>query len=609
MKEFISGNNRVKTNEWDFNGDFNNTVKKLDRYFYVNYTSELLAEVEKMRMLTGKKGLFGFAKKASGSQFILEYEGIHGINKLGGHRQKMTDRINKVFYLITRENPKKGKDNDRHLINSKILETPFGGLEVASLIMTLFNSYEQLSKHQTDKLTNIYKLEISKWIFYWTISSYSLNKIELYDIFNVNNRSPIFSGTVSKKISDLIDFSKKCSNDNNQYLFRFYILSYLTQAQDFLLQKEEELTEPECLYEKKVLIDMLMKQLLFFIDRTEKKKLSLTTHEQRMLFIFYPYHPMRIKKTVAYFLTKRSARQLAWQLKIVPDENFYWIIGSLDDRGKKMLLKELKNIAKIKKNSSERENLLINKLETKIKKISAKSTLTPQAPGVATVRVLPNTTSENIAANEQKSDQKPLETANRDRLDILLETPFIVDVQFVDTNSKNVCASNLMQVLSFKHKNIFLQTVHFVTKTGQLHIDKTDLIQLWKQKETIQTEKLSPLERLTYKDLCRSLTGNTYSNWKEIVPFLYVKVGESASDLKKYEQHILAILEQTFIRAKEKWEGINEENELLGKPFKEFHSWIKDLTSQGIILPDEMLSLTHCWKSCHYRSEENKSVE
>ncbi len=169
MQSHITKDNRIDIKEWQFSNDPYSAIKKIDRYFYQNYSSRLLKEVERIREsgeLKGKGFIKRFQKRMSGSQFILEYEGVKGFNKMGGHRKRMTDRINKVYWKITKEFPPNDEtEQQRHLINTKILETPFGGLEVATQIISLIQSYQALAQqHQTEQLAKTYDNEVWKWI-------------------------------------------------------------------------------------------------------------------------------------------------------------------------------------------------------------------------------------------------------------------------------------------------------------------------------------------------------------------------------------------------------------------------------------------------------------
>ena len=614
MDQLISNSdNRVELKGFDFRGDFKAAMIKLDRFFYLNYTRSLLSDVERVRgdASIKKKGLFDrLAKRASGGQFVLEYEGVTGgINRLGGHRHRLTEKINRVYYLITKEKPAKIAILDRHHINTTILSTPLGGLEVASQILNMVKSYQQLAKHQSEQIKQVFDNEIWKWLFYWVFSAHGMGEKEQFDIFKIYSSSSPFIGAPTKKISDLISFSRDIKNPSLQYLFRYLLLVFVTQAQDYLLQREEEITEPEGTYEQKILIDMLLKHFLFIMDsketRAQNKGLQLKPVEQELLFALYPFHPMRVKKTLSYYLVKRSARHLAWQVKCLPDENFFFLANSMNEDGKKRLLKELKAISRINKKPTEKEKELINKLETKTKKVLARSTsgASPAFSAIQTIRVPKETPVDSETGPPEKIE--PTEE-NLKILAELIVRPFFSDVQ-VEEKKLSVCATNLAQILMIKNKRVYSETLLFLAATNQLAIAKGFKPFIWDYKEKVIEGGLTPIESITISDLSTSLSEAQVNCWKDIIPSFYIKVGKTSADLKNYEQNIVALFDRLVTFTGENSEQTLEIEQLLNLSRENFNLWLESFKESKAASPEEVKTVFDCWSAYHHEASAPSS--
>jgi hypothetical protein len=567
MSGAFNRSNHLEFKTWLFKTDLLGAMNQIDRFFYLRYNQPFLEEVESARAARKGSNRTSFLKikqKIEESQFVTEYEGISSsINAIPGHREKMTKQIYQAYRLITGSSPNP-KEQTRFDINQLILSTPFGGLEVAYNLVNLVSRYQNNgTSYQSKKLRQIYELEIWKWVWYWTVTSHGIFDPTHYDVFQVlkPEQKYAFSGTTSSKIAKILSFTDNISEKTIQRTLREHVLCFLLSVQDFLLKKETEENEPEKYFSEKEMLEMLSTRALSELDKAPKVQPTSkddVTVEQQMLFVLDPFHSARLKKTLRFFYDQRPSHHLAWQVKLLPDSNLYNIIRSLNEDRRKDLRDDFESFSKKRKSVSEREKVIITKLDGKISRPVAATSSRKKEDGPE-ITTTENTQSINKAVggstqkiksieknktnkaehNIEKNKTNKAEHKNGETIkipELQLGLPYIIELH-QSSKSFRISTTNLAQLLLIDDFTLYKRTIQFLIQTKQLKLDKKTIQFLWSNRKKLVNETLAPMEKVTVQDLSEILQNHKESpiSWSICVPILRHKFGYTAQNLRDFE--------------------------------------------------------------------------
>lgn len=593
--------NRFIFKGWDFSTKALDTYRKMDRFFYLHYSKAFLDDVEKARESRTKsqsRFKLKFKQKVEESQFITEYLGIDGRNKMSGHREKMTQKIHKVYKALTGVDISRSNDAPkRDEVDSTILAEPFAGLEVAFQLVEQLQKQRDLSTQGMEilskQLITIYENEILKWSWYWIVASYSTKDDAFFDIFQLFGQKSKISGSFASKIGRLVTYVDRIINTRVQQYIRWLLLAFLTLAYDSLIKNAAAVSDPEKLEESKDLIRMMCKPIIDKIDSKAFKEVKLRPDEELITAGLYTFHKKRLPLSVKWVRQHRNDDYLAWIFQIMPDSIMYSTVNLMNEEWRRTTFNALSNIAKNRKISSEMDTILINKLDKKLKK---KDTSSPAS--AAPTKERPKKAPKEERQSSGSKPEVPAAQGNIEDTEFqkTLVRPFVLGVMISDTGYKITCAS-ILQFLHAGNKELFNALRSFLLKTKQKNVSDEMWELIWNDRKQALKDNplLSPMEKIWVDDVVTELQQTGVINWEKVVDLIGIKLGASQETVNTREKKLHA-----FINRQINGQG-QKLSDLLHLDEKKIRLATDQLENKGVLKSaGEKQNLVVCWAVMNY---------